>query len=79
MPQTWEDAIFQIIASCDGHVVTVQDIYAEMEDHRLVTSRLLEKRYGRPYYQHYVRSALARLKKQDTICRVGHGQYIIAP
>ena len=75
MTETWKEAVLRIVRAQDGEI-TVQEIYREIEGHPLVTPRLMEIRYDRPYYHHYVRSALDKLNKRGDIRRVGHGRYV---
>ncbi len=75
MPDTWEEAILRVVKTNKGAIL-LQEIYRKMESHPLVTPHHRDLWSGQPNYHHWIRSALARLKKRGAIQRVGPSRYI---
>ena len=75
MPDTWEEAVLRVVVTNKG-AISLQDIYRKMESHPLMTPHHRELWHGQPNYHHWIRSALAKLKKRGAIQRVGRGLYI---
>ena len=75
MPETWEEAILQIVRAENG-AISLQDIYRAMEHHPLVTPHHRDSWGGQPNYHHWIRSALAKLCNRGLVQRAGRGLYI---
>jgi hypothetical protein len=75
---TWEAAIFDLFASRPKHVWTLNEIYSRVETMPFVTAHHHEIAYGRPNYQHWVRSHLKKLKDAGKIRQVERAQYAMA-
>ena len=75
MPDTWEEAVLQIVKTSQG-TISLQEIYRKMESHPLVTPHHREQWGNQPNYYYWIRSTLARLKNRGAIQRVGRGLYI---
>ncbi len=75
MSETLEEAVLAIIKARKG-IIPLQDIYSVMEAHPLVTPHHGELWAGRPKYQHWILSALAKLKQSGAIRSAGRGLYI---
>jgi len=75
MPDTWEEAVLRIVETNKGSM-SLQEIYRKMKSHPLVTPHHREQWGNQPYYYHWIRSALARLKNRRAIQHVGRGLYI---
>ena len=75
MAETWDNAVLNVLKG-HGKAMLLQEIYEKMESHPLVTSHHKEDWGGRPNYHHWIRSALARLKKHGAVLRVDRSLYI---
>lgn len=73
-PDTWEEAVFNIVGSLK-RPVSLQEIYARMAEHLLVRSHHRKLWGSQPNYHHWVRSVLAKLKRKGLVCHVGRGLY----
>ena len=75
MPDTWEEAVLQIVKTSQG-TISLQAIYRKMESHPLVTPHHRELWGNQPNYHQRIRVAVAKLKNRGAIQRVGRGLYI---
>ncbi len=73
----WKDAIWEIIKTYGKESISLQQIYAKMKNHPLVTEYHLKPwREGKqPRYQCWIREYLTALIKDKKILRVGKGIY----
>ena len=72
---TWEDAILHVMQQRPSHHWTLTEIYKEVVKLPIVTTHHLEDWGGQPNYHHWVRSAIARIKKKREIKRVKRSTY----
>ena len=75
MSETWEEAVLRIVRAKNG-VISLQEIYEEIESHQVVTPHHKELWGGQPNYHHSVRSVLAQLKHRGAVRHVGRGLYV---
>ena len=75
MRETWEEAVLRVVRSRNG-AISVQEICASMDCHPIVQPHHRELWGGQPNLDHWVRSALARLKRRGAIRHVGRALYI---
>ena len=75
MPDTWEEAVLRIVKTNKG-AISLQEIYRKLESHPLVTPYHRELWTKQPYYHHWIRAALGKLKNRGAIQHVGLGLYI---
>ena len=76
MSETWNEAILRIVRARAG-VISLQEIYQEMEPLPLVTPYHREpwKKGGQPRYQCAARRRLTTLCRRGEVRRVDHGLY----
>ena len=75
MSETWNEAILRIVREQAG-VISLQEIYQEIEQHPLVTPRHRELwKNGQPNYQCAIRRGLTTLYRRGEVRRVGQGLY----
>jgi hypothetical protein len=74
MRETWEEAVLRIVRSREAPT-SVQEVCAAMDGHPLVQPHHKELWGGQPNLDHWVRSALARLKRRGAIRHVGRALY----
>lgn len=77
MSETWEDAILTVLATRPQSTWTLQQIYAEIDKRPIVTERHRKFWGSQPNFHHWVRSELARLKKNGDVVHVGRAQYAL--
>ncbi len=75
--ENWKEEILKIIKLADKKIVSLQDIYAEMRNHAVVTSYHMEPWSPglQPRYQCWIRRSLTDLVREGRICRVSRGMY----
>jgi hypothetical protein len=73
----WKDAILEIIKTYGKDSISLQQIYAKMKNHPLVTEYHLEpwREGGQPRYQCWIREYLSALIDDKKIIRIGRGMY----
>ena len=75
MSETWGEAILRIVRAKPG-VISLPEIYQEMEQHPLVTAHHKKPwTDDTPNYKHWIRSELKRLKDRGRIRHVGRSLY----
>jgi hypothetical protein len=72
---TWEAAILGVMGKRPAHDWTLQEIYAEIARLPLVTPHHRDYWGSQPNYHHWVRSAIARLKRQHRVRQVARATY----
>ena len=76
----WKDAILEIIKTYGEDSISLQQIYAKMKNHPLVTEYHLKPwcEGGQPRYQCWIREYLTSLvDKEKVILRISRGIYKI--
>jgi len=71
----WWKAIVNVLNAHYPETVDLQTIYLEVRQHRTLVNNDLKMTYGRPNYQHTVRSILTHLVKEDSAERVKRATY----
>jgi len=73
----WKEAISKIIKRADKRVINLQDIYAEMKHHAVVTAYHMEPWSPglQTRYQCWIRRCLTDLVREGRISRVSRGIY----
>lgn len=74
MKEMWEYSILQCIASLGGKAYLKQ-IYAEIGKFVSLTKEHWKVEYGRPAYQHQVRSHIANLNQSGHLIKILRGLY----
>lgn len=77
MPENWNEAIIGTVKKKGGKEILLQDIYAGMENHPLVTPRLKEpwKTDKQLRYHTWINSYLSVLVRKGILVRVSRGVY----
>jgi hypothetical protein len=74
---TWEEAIIGVMRKRPSHSWTLTEIYVEIVKLPLVTPHHHEYWGTQPNYHHWVRSALARLRRNRTVKRIARSTYTL--
>ncbi len=75
MKATWDTAVLGVLGKPPTRPWRLQDIYGEIEKLPIVTPHHRQVWASQPNYHHWIRSALARLKKAGRVKHVGPSTY----
>jgi hypothetical protein len=75
MKPTWEAVVLSVLGKPPTRPWRLQDIYGEVEKLPIVTAHHRQVWGSQPNYHHWVRSALAQLKKKRRVKHVGPSTY----
>lgn len=76
--ETWAEAVLAVLGQEPTRVWELQEIYAEIAKRPIVTPHHLDDWHGQPNYHHWVRSAIARLKRQGRVAHVATAKYRVS-
>ena len=74
MREMWEYSILQCINSLGGGA-DLQQMYNKIPDFIELTKEHWKEKYGRPAYQHQIRSHIANLCQSGDLVRISRGCY----
>lgn len=74
MKERWEHSILQCIDVLGGKA-DLKEIYKKITDFIKLTKEHLKETYGRPNYQHQIRSHITNLCQSGEVTKISRGCY----
>ena len=75
MDETWEEAVLTVLRTRPGKEWCLQDIYTGVEKRAIVTPHHRLPWGHQPNFHHWVRSTLAKLKREGQVVHAGPALY----